>query len=185
MKRVVGMGFATIAAASLSGCMMAGGMAGMPDMHGVGPTPDSRVTTAGEVRTEALHVTLEVQGTPPGGDARILVLVRDAVTSDPISDATVRVVVASTADAMSTVLPVTQTAPGVHEATYRPGTPGTFTVTAEIVADEGRAGAAASVAIRQEVPSATRMSGRRSPLLAAGLLGSVVMAAMMIAMLGR
>jgi hypothetical protein len=185
MKRIPGLVFATIAAVSLSGCMMAGGMAGMPAMHGLGPTQEWMTTTAGEVRTGALHVTLEVQGTPPGGDARILVRVRDAVTSDPISDATVRIVVASMAHGTSTVLPVMRTAAGIHEATYRPAIPGTFAVTAEVVPDEGGAGAAASVSIRKEVAPAARMSGRRSPLLAAGLLGSVVMAAMMVAMLGR
>jgi hypothetical protein len=185
MKRVVGMGFATIAVVSLSGCMMAGGMAGMPGLHGVAPAPEASATTAGEVWTEALHVTLEVQGTPPGGDARILVRVRDAVTADPIRDATVRVVVAYAGDAMSTVLPVRRTAPGIHESTYRPEAPGTFTVAAEVLPDGGGAGAAASIAIRKEVTPAIRMSGRSSPLLAAGLLGSVVMAAMMVAMLAR
>jgi hypothetical protein len=185
MQRIVGLVFASVAAVSLSGCMMAGGMAGMPDMHGVAPTHAGMTTTAGEIRTDALHVTLEVQGTPPGGDARILVRVRDAVTSDPISDATVRIVVATTAHGTSTVLPVMRTAAGIHEATYRPAIPGTFTVTAEVLPDDGGAGAAASVAIRKEVTPAGSTSGRRSSLMAAGLLGSVVMAAMMVGMLGR
>jgi hypothetical protein len=185
MKRIVGPVIAIIAATSLNGCMMGGGMAGMEGMHGVRPTPDSMESMIGEVRTAALHVTLEVQGFPAGGDARILVRVRDGATSDPVRDAIVRLVVEPAGDAMSTILPVTQTAPGSYEATYRYTAPGAFKVMAEVLPDGGDARAVASVTIRQEAAPAIETSGRRSPLLAAGLLGSVAMAAMMVAMLAR
>jgi hypothetical protein len=185
MKRLVGPVIAIIAATSLNGCMMGGGMAGMEGLHGVRPTPDPMESMIGEVRTAALHVTLEVQHIPLGGDARILVRVRDAVTSVAVSDAIIRVVVEPEADAMSTILPVTQTAPGSYEATYRHNAPGGFTVTAEILPDGGDARAVAAIAVRREATPAIRTSDRRSSLLAAGLLGSVVMAAMMVAMLAR
>jgi hypothetical protein len=184
MKRIVGPIIAIVAATSLTGCMMAGGMAGMKGMYGVRPTPDSMESMIGEVRTAALHVTLEVQGSPAGGDARILVTVRDGATSDAVRDAIVRLVVESADDAMSTILPVTQTAPGSYEATYRYTVTGAFTATAEVLPDGGDA-AIASLAIRKEATPAIQTSDRRSPLLAAGLLGSVVMAAMMVAMLAR
>jgi hypothetical protein len=185
MKRIVGPVIAIVAATSLNGCMMGGGMAGMEGMHGVRPTPDSMESMIGEVRTAALHVTLEVQGFPAGGDARILVRVRDGATSDPVRDAIVRLVVEPAGDAMSTILPVTQTAPGTYEATYRYTAPGAFKVMAEVLPDGGDARAVATLAVRREATPAIQTSGRRSPLLAAGLLGSVAMAAMMVAMLAR
>jgi hypothetical protein len=86
---------------------------------------------------------------------------------------------------MSTILHVTQTAPGSYEAAYRHSAPGAFTVMAEVLPDGGDAGAVATIAVRREATRAIDTSGRRPPLLAAGLLGSVVMAAMMVAMLAR
>jgi hypothetical protein len=186
MRRIVMLVVGTAAVLSLNGCMMAGGMGGVGGMHGVDSARPSQASVVGEVRTATASVVLEFPAVAAGDNATILVTVRDAASGKPITGGTVRVLVRGAGSgAGAIIVPVTHTMPGTFEATHRFETPGAYSATAEVLPDGGSAGAAARVTVRQEVAGAAQNHGRRSPHLAAGVLGGAAMVAMMVAMLAR